>query len=79
MLSFENFNIISFINRNSNCLMDTLHVNIKDVKQIMENQKIRKTKNNIEICTNQLIEEIKNNISIEKIIKECNGNYTIKR
>jgi len=82
MLSFENYNIVSFVNRRWGVLMDTINISDKDIKNIMETQQIRKTKSNIEKCKFEFIDEILKTFNSKnewRIINEPNGNITLKR
>lgn len=82
MLNFENYNIISFVTRRWGVLMDTISISEKDIKNIMESQKIRRTKSNIEKCKNEFVGEILKEFNHKnewRTIKECNGNVTLKR
>ena len=79
MINFDNYNQGSFIGRYNNILGNRISLNDEVVKNIMTNQGIRKTKNNIQICKNELINFIKSALGDNwKVYHEINGDFGFK-
>lgn len=79
MLSFEAYSQGVFISSYINVMGDRISLNERIVKQVMENQKIRKTKTNIQICKQGIIDFIKLGLSDNWIVyHECNGDFGFK-
>ena len=79
MINFECYSPTVFVSNHINVLGDRISLNEQVVKTIMESQKIRKTKSNIQICKQELIDFI--NIALSDrwyIIHECNGDFSFK-
>ena len=82
MLSFENYNIVSFANSRWGTLHNMITISDKDIKNIMDNQGIRKTKSNIAKCKSEFVNEILKYFNQKNewtIINNCDGGITLKR
>lgn len=84
MLDFTNYNSISFINRNRNFEGNKIQIPLLYIQELMSNQKIRKTKKNIEVCTNEFLNfleiELKEKVKSSKfeLKQEINRGYYFK-
>ena len=78
MINFDIYNIHSLVNRKtSKLLYRNLHIDKKDIKNILEMFEIKKTKKNIEIVFNQVTSEIKMYYADVTIYSDFNNNKAV--